>query len=305
LARSNNLQFKILRELAGPRNFASYFRPTYSDIAKKLGIDEETVRVRVRQAQQSGTIIGWQLMINPHLFGREATSVILDVDDPSSKHTMISQIKLIDEVVMIMDFYEKPLRVVFYHEDDRDRERRLDLIRSICGDKNPISWRVKYAPCNVKLKTTDWQILKALRRDSMQSNKEVAKDVGVSARTVKRRLAFMAEARAIHTFALGDVKKMPGTAYFFLVECANEKKKHDLDEKISSRLQNAVYADKSDKMYSMYAAVFSNMSEADETCRWIESLDGAENTKMHVMREIISIPEWLDKETDRRLRESG
>ncbi len=256
------------------------------------------------KTQQSGTIIGWQLMINPHLFGREATSVILDVYDPSSKHTMISQIKLIDEVVMIMDFYEKPLRVVFYHEDDRDRERRLELIKSICGDKNPISWRLGYAPFNAKLKRTDWQILKALRRDSMQSNLEVAQEVGVSARTVKRRLAFMVEARAIHTFALGDVKRMPGTAYFFLIECADEKKKHEIDANVSSRLENAVFADKSNKTYLMYAAVFPNMSEADETYRWIKSLDGAENTRMYVMREIISIPDWLDKETDRRLSES-
>jgi hypothetical protein len=97
---------------------------------------------------------------------------------------------------------------------------------------------------------------------------------------------------------------MPGTAYFFLIELADEKKKHEIDANISSRLENAVFADKSNNTYLMYAAVFPNMSEADETYRWIKSLDEAEKTKMYVMREIISIPDWLDKETDRRLRES-
>jgi DNA-binding Lrp family transcriptional regulator len=305
LARSSNLQLKIMRELASPRRFGSSLRPTYSGIAKKLGIDEETVRVRVRQAQRTGLILGWQLAINPHLLGREATSVLLEVKDPSSKPAMISKIKLIDEVVLIMDFYDRPLRVVFYYENERDKERRLDLIKSICGDENPTAWQVGYAPSNVKLKRTDWQILKALRSDSMQSNAEIAKEVRVSARTVKRRLSLMTETGAIHSFAMGDVKRMPGMAYYFLVDCPNEKKKREVDEQILGRLENAVFVDTANKQFSQYSAVFHNVGEADETYRWIKRLDGAENTRMSLMREIISVSDWFDKEIDSHLEQSG
>jgi DNA-binding Lrp family transcriptional regulator len=229
---------------------------------------------------------------------------LLDIDDPSSKPSMVSQIKLIDEVVLIMDFYEKPLRVVFCHENDRDRERRLSLIKSVCGDKNPVSWQVLFAPCNAKLKRTDWQILKALRRDLMQSNLEIANEVRVSARTVRRRLAFMTEERAIYTFAMGNVARMPGVSYFFLVKCTDEKKR-EVDEEILSRLENAVFVENNDKQFSSYAAVFHNMGEADETHRWVKSLNGVENARMLIMREIISVQDWFDKEVDRHLSDSS
>ena len=305
MARKDNLQLKILRELATPRDFGTYLRPTYSDVAKKLGIDEETVRVRVRQTQQAGAILGWQLSINPHLLGREATSAMLEVADPSSKQSMIAKIKLIDEVVMIMDFYERPLRVVFNHETDRDRERRLGLIESICGDDNPTTWQVGYAPCNVTLKRTDWEILKALRKDRLQTNAEIAAKVGVSARTVKRRLSFMTEARAIHTFAMGDVKRMPGMVYFFQVDCRDEAKKRRVNEAITSRLENAVFVDPRNRRYLTYTAVFRNASEAEETHRWMKAIDGAEDTKMYIMREIIAVEDWADKEIEKHLNESA
>lgn len=230
---------------------------------------------------------------------------MLEVDDPSSKDSVISRIKLVDEVVMIMDFYERPVRVVFYHENDRDRERRLSLIQSICGDMNPITWQDVFASCDVKLKRTDWQILKALRRDSMQSNADIANELRVSARTVKRRLSFMTESKAIYSFARGDVKKMPGMAYFFLVNCANGKKKDQVDEKITSRLENTVYIETGNKQYSTFAVVFHNPSEADETYRWMKTLDGADDVKMSMMREIISVTDWLDKEIDKHLQESS
>jgi DNA-binding Lrp family transcriptional regulator len=228
---------------------------------------------------------------------------MLEVDDPSSKDSVISRIKLVDEVVMIMDFYERPVRVVFYHENDRDRERRLSLIQSICGDKSPITWQDVFAPCDMKLKRTDWQILQVLRRDSMQSNADIANELRVSARTVKRRLSFMSESKAIYSFARGDVKKMPGMVYFFLVDCGNGKRKDQVDEKITSRLENAVYVETGNKQHSTFAVVFHNPSDADETYRWMKSLDGADDVKMSMMREIISVPDWLDKEIDKHLQE--
>jgi DNA-binding Lrp family transcriptional regulator len=291
-----------MKELASTTNFGSYLRPTYSDVAKKLGVDEETVRLRVSKAKHAGSILGWQLAINPHVLGREATSVMLEVNDSSLKQSMISQIKLIDEVVLIMDFYEKPLRVVFYHENDQDRGRRLELIKAICGDKDPIFWQLRFPSNNVKLKRTDWQILKVARRDLLLSNSEIANEIKVSARTVKRRLSFMTETSSIYSFMMGNVKRMPGMAYFFLVNSSNEKKKREIDEQILLRLETAIFVDTSNKQYSVYAAVFPNLSEADEIYRYIKSLDGAEKPKMSMMREIISVADLFDKEIDRHLR---
>jgi DNA-binding Lrp family transcriptional regulator len=305
LAKRSNLQLRILRELASPRTtFGTYLRPTYSSIAKKLGIDEETVRVNVKQSQQDGIIIGWMLEINLHILGQETTTTILEVDDASKKDLMIDRIRVIPGVIQMVNFFERGLRVDFCHENDGERERKLGLIKSITGDKNPVYWQRGFAPVNVKLKDTDWRILKALRRDSMQNNPEIAKEAGVSPRTVKRRLSFLIEEDVVYVRPVGDIKRFPGHVYFFLLNSTNEKKKRELDGMILARLEKAVFVDTRNKQYSVFAVVFQNMGEADETYRWIKSLDGVESTKMYLEQQIIHVYEWLDDEINKRLQEN-
>ena len=286
-----------------PTTVVHHLGPTYSDIAKKLGVDEETVRVRIRQVQHAGTIVQWLLEVNPHVLEREATSVLLEVNDASSKQKMISQVKLVDGVVMIIDLFDRPLRVEFYHENETDRQRKLDLIKLICGDKNPTYWQRGFPPCNAKLKRTDWEILKALRKDPTQSNADIAGKLRVSLRTVKRRLSHMIEADIIYSHMLGDVKRVPGIAYSILMNCMNEKQKHEIDKMILSKLDNAVFVDTRNKHYSLYAAVFHNMGEAEETYRWIKKIDGTMNIWMNMIREIIPVRAWLDDEIDKHLAE--
>jgi DNA-binding Lrp family transcriptional regulator len=59
-------------------------------IAKKLGVDEETVRTRINRLQRSGRFQGWQLILNLHLIGLELASVLLDVDDSATKKTVFA-----------------------------------------------------------------------------------------------------------------------------------------------------------------------------------------------------------------------
>jgi DNA-binding Lrp family transcriptional regulator len=293
-----------LRELASPRiTFSSYLRPTYSSIAKKLEIDEETVRVNVRDAQRDGIIVGWYVDINPHVFGRETLIVILEANDARKKNLMINQVRSVPGVMQIVDCYGMPLRVDFCYENDKDRDSKLDLIESICGDKNPLYWQRALPPINAKLKRTDWQIMKSLRRDPMLSNEQVAIEVGVSSRTVKRRISFLTEEKVIHSRPVGEIKRFPGHVYLLLVNCANERKKRQIDEMIASKLEQAVATDVRHKQYSTFSAVFNNMGEAEEMHQWVKSLEGAENTRMYMEQQIIHVFDWINNEINNRLAE--
>jgi DNA-binding Lrp family transcriptional regulator len=271
-----------------------YLRPTYSSIAKKLGVDEETIRVNVKHAHGAGIIVGWFLDINPQILGQEVTVALLEVADASKKDSIIKQIRAIPGVIQMVDFYERPLRVDFCHETDQEREERIELLKSISGDRKPVYWRRAFPSVNMKLKTTDWHIVKALRRDSMLSNSEIAKEIGVSPRTVKRRVSLMTAEDVIYSRPVGDIKRFPGHVYFFLIHCMNEKKKRESDELIRSKLEKAVFVDTRSKQYSIFSSVFHNMGEADELYRWIKDLDGVDETRMYLEQQIIQVYDWLD-----------
>jgi DNA-binding Lrp family transcriptional regulator len=90
-----------MRELASPASFRWDIRESYASIGKKLGVDAETVRKKVKRAQELGFLERWRLIPNPDVLGRESSGIHLDVDDEERKPVVIQQVRLVDGVVLI------------------------------------------------------------------------------------------------------------------------------------------------------------------------------------------------------------
>jgi DNA-binding Lrp family transcriptional regulator len=63
-----------------------------AEVAKKIGIDEETVRIRIQSLKQSGFLLGWRLILNANLLGRESHILVLELLD--SKRRIEQSLKL-------------------------------------------------------------------------------------------------------------------------------------------------------------------------------------------------------------------
>jgi len=151
----------IIRELSGPDGSYQWnVRHSYSAIAHKLGVDEETIRRRVRCLWHLGYIRGSELVINPYLLGREPVRVLLNVGNPQlTKKGVISQIKLIDGVLLIIDTLGQGLQVILFCENEETIARRTELIAAICqSTEDPWILRnldaLGFNLCKVKLTRT-------------------------------------------------------------------------------------------------------------------------------------------------------
>jgi hypothetical protein len=47
--------------------------------------------------------------------------------------------------------------------------------------------------------------------------------------------------------------------------------------------------------------IFDNLSEADDTVKWIRGLDGVDSVKMGIMKELIVVQDWLGDEISKRI----
>src|SRR5579871_3651276 len=166
-----------MKELTSPGSFRWDVRESYSKIAKRLAIDEETLRKRMRRAQEIGLLQGMHLILNPHLIGCESAALELAVDNEDRKAAAISQIKLIEGMVFIVNFLGNKLRTVFFYDDERALSRRVQLIRSICASSPGLQWKDPFPRCNLKLRKTDWLIIRAMRREARRSLPEIAKQI--------------------------------------------------------------------------------------------------------------------------------
>ena len=297
----DDLQIRIMKELASPRSFRWDIRESYASIAERLGVDEETVRRRVKQARQSGFLKGWKLFLNPHLIGWESTGMQLDIDDEERKAEVISQIQQLDGVVILVDFHGRALRVILYFADESDLERKIQRIVAICSSDKLVRWQGGFPASDMKMKRTDWEIVRAFRQNPRRSPSGVADEVRISTRTVKRRLSLMIESNSIYMLPELDYDKSLGVACDFLIVCPDEKKKTEIDRIMLTKLDRVVFALTDVKEFSIFALICMNLSESEEIRRWMKELDGVSDVRVDIMRGNILVDRWLDEEVEKRI----
>ena len=291
----------IIRELTGPEGAYQWnVRQSYSIVARNLGIDEETVRRRVRGMENRGLLKGSELIVNPYLVGREPVRMLLrGTHSGQAKRTAISQIRLVDGTLLIVDMQGDSLQVLLFCES-KAVDRTAQLITSIAGCKDPIVLRnlggLGFYPSDIRLTETDFRILLSLRRSPRKSTSRIADEVGISTRTVERRLDLMIEKKAFFRMFRLDFQKSDGITCSVIVTYGDEGKKEKLDRTIASRLDKTIFLATAARTASQFNFVCSNIAEAESIKEWIERLDGVSRADMGIIREYILTSEWLDEE---------
>ena len=299
--RPDDLDVRIIKELGSPSSLQWNVRETYSNIARRIGVDEETVRRRLKRAEELGSLPGWRMMINPNLIGCEACCLDLEVEDEGKKDRMISEIRRVDGVIKILDFRGRGLQATLYHQTQDAKRRKIELIASICGSPQPTVWELEFPHPVVRMTRTDWEIVEAMLDDARKSLEDVAKSVGVSVRTVERRLTAITKGRVVYLQGTPNFRLFAGLSCVFLVFCPDHKKKSTVDRNLLSKVKRTELSNTSPKEYSTFVMLYENLAEADDTIEWMRSLDGVSSVKMGIMKELIVVQDWLSDEISKRI----
>ena len=297
---ADDLDVRIIKELGNPNSLQWNVRETYSSIAERLGVDEETVRRRLKRGEQVGSLSNWKMMVNPRLIGCEAANVQLKVKDEKRKADIISELRKIDGIVKILDFRGVKLLLTLYYQDNASLNTKKDKIRSIRGCMELTDWELGFPEPQIRMKTTDWKIIGSMLDDPRRNLKDVSESVGVSVRTVERRLNEMSESHAVYLQGTPNFSKFAGLSCVFIVYCPDQAKKLAVDHAILSKVKRIELANTSSKQYSTFVTLFDNLAESDAFIGWISGLDGINSVSMGIMRELIVVQNWLQEEVTKR-----
>jgi DNA-binding Lrp family transcriptional regulator len=170
-------------------------RRSYVAVARSLGVDEETVRNRLKRLKEGGFLVGWRILPNPSLFGRSSVLQHLAFDGNPTKGEAISRLREMEGVVVVASFYGSDLLITLFDDAERTASKRL---ATLAPKGQAAEWHGMNLPTtSFRMTHTDWQIVSLMLRDAERSVSEVAAEVRLSARTVKRRLDGMMAASAI------------------------------------------------------------------------------------------------------------
>jgi len=301
LRRTDQLDRSIVRELISPGSIRWDVREPYSRIAKRLAVDEETVRRRLARLRKAGVIGSYVLFLNPRILDRKNALFFLELKDYDSITQVIPKLKLMDGIISFTCVHEVGLLVSCFYQSETALSRQIALIESICGTKTAMIWTAPYPQFSGVLTKTDWIILQALRKGPRRKLSDLASDLGISSRTINRRLKRLNDGSVMLLFLEFDLSKVEGVRYLLITHCRDRKKKREADEIMLSRLPNLIYSETWAWNYSLFVFACENILEAESVSDWVGKINGMSNMKLGIIKNRIHNMDWIDEEIQRRI----
>jgi DNA-binding Lrp family transcriptional regulator len=292
----DELDVKILRALisesrASPSS--AEVRLSLRAIAARIRADDMTVNYRYKRLQKSGALSDWHLILNPSFFSRSVLDVVVDVQPESEKADMIRKLKLIDGVFMILNFFGRALKILTMYSSNESRSRTIELISRITNAERITQSRMPLPLSRTKLLTeTDVKIIGALSKDARKSSALVAKELGLSTRTVRNRIDRLRQENTIFTFPSLNIYGIAGLipVYLSYTYCNGTKSSVDramLTHFESSYLWGGFYDP--DRGFIMLDA--PTMGNVPRILEWAKSQPGIASARIDIPTEQFSYPE--------------
>jgi DNA-binding Lrp family transcriptional regulator len=290
----------LMRELWGSPVLWNV-KKTYVDIARKLGVDEETVRNRIKYLKESGFLLGWRLTPNPVLFGRKSSFLFLEFETEEDKEESIPRLAKMDGVVVIASIYGTSLLVTLFDDDEMNSAKEITTKMGIKTESFTTPGMILPRPISPKVAATDWQIIGLLLRDAETKVQEVAKQVKLSTKSVNRRLNELMTSRAVFIMPLVNLTKAGGIPYHLLVE-TEEEKRSEVDQSVNSRIENLVFKASASKKDLIFGFNGTNVAEGNEILKWVKTLPGVKSARMNIVERVVHVFDWLEKEVDKHTK---
>lgn len=287
----------LMRELWGSPEVWNV-RKSYTQIASRLGVDEETVRNRIRNLRDSGFLLGYRLVPNPVLLSRTFASLRVEFKDRESKQAAIQRLAKIDGVVNIGSTYDKSVLVTLLAEENQDFSKILDL-----GVEGEVSWvpGLDLSQTSFRMTRLDWEVVSLLLRDAEKKLSNVAKQLKVSTRTVKRRLNMMMKEGAVFTMPIVDLRKTSGISYQLRVQ-SEPGEKIAVEKAVAAEIGNVIFRASDTQNGSVFGFTGANVAEGSDILEWVKQQPGVRSASIAITERVVHVFDWIQNEVDKQVK---
>jgi DNA-binding Lrp family transcriptional regulator len=306
----DQLDFKIFRTLGlrpYGREAGDFGRLNPWVIAKKLGVDGNTVKIRLAKMKKNGFIRYFQIYPNYRLLGINGGAYLFEIDGPERKNDIINQCALVEGVTEIASFVGNEICIDFTYRDAKDESRRLKLLSGLANAKKSEKFYERVMPSvRIELSNTDWRIIKALRYNAFKPLSKVAQELGLSTKTVRRRFERMIDNNAVIIVPVIHPGDVPNTiTHVLLLYFKESQRQQALIEALRLFEDNYFLVDTMPEGNAMLGLVAQTLAETEDNFIKAKKIDGIRNVKMLILKETREFSEWLDLEIDRKIVETS
>jgi DNA-binding Lrp family transcriptional regulator len=280
-------------------------RSSYRQIALSIGLSTNAVKTRILRLVSSGVIRQFFTSVNVAAFGYSKLCYLFIRNSKSIEETL-SRIKLLGQLVLEVEGIGGiSLIAIAINEDNEEKIELLAealkpaLIQNIFVGQS--------SPLKLKLRKTDFRILKCLLADTRMEISEIARQISVSSKTAGDRLTKLKENRIVIFNVATDPLNMKGYIRCgMLVRLENGVTKQTLrlvQDVLENQFIIALPMIHQDNIMS-FQLVVSSIFDLDPTLKKIESLDGVRSAEVFIPQRGRMHQDWILREIDQRVKVS-
>ncbi|HEY7110781.1 MAG TPA: winged helix-turn-helix transcriptional regulator [Nitrososphaeraceae archaeon] len=287
----------ILRLLIGDS------RSSYRQIAITIGLSTNAVKTRILRLISSGVIRQFFTTVNVAAFGFSKLCYLFIRNSKSIEETL-SRIKLLGQMVVEVEGIGGTSLIGI--AISRENEERIELLTEAL--KPALIQNIfvgQSSPLKLKMKKTDFRILKCLIADSRMEISEIAKQISVSSKTVSNRLEKLKQHRIVLFNVATDPLKMKGYIRCGMLVRLENHLSYKTPRLVQNMLEDqcliALPMIHHDNVMS-FQLVVNSIFDLDPAIRRIESLDGVMSAEVFVPQRARMHQDWIIREIDERVK---
>jgi DNA-binding Lrp family transcriptional regulator len=277
-------------------------------IGRKLGIDEKTVRVRVKKMEDDGFIKYYQAMPNLALFQLKNMSTYrFEALNIATKHRVIEYVQELPFIVEANDYLGQVVSVSITGTSseviDKVASRlayRFELNRWLLGGhiiREPIS----------AVDRLDWQIIQELRYDALSGAKELSESLSLTPRMVEYRIKKLLSSDMLLVRAIINSQKQQGLIFYELEMSVDETKRYEVIKRLSEIYAEKLWSVRTLAAGILLANIFAfTLAEPEEAYVNTLKLNGVRSCSLFIFKEMVEPkrPNWMDGLIEQKIASS-
>ena len=278
-------------------------------IGRKLGLDEKTVRVRVKKMEDDGFIKYYQAMPSLALFQlKNMNTYRFEALNIATKQRVIEHIQELTYIVEAIDYLGQVVSVSITGTSSEEIDQvasglanTFELYKWILGS------RIIKKPVSVADRL-DWQIIQELRYDALSGVKELSESLSITPRMVEYRIKKLLASEMLLVRAIINSQKQQGLIFYELEMSVDETKRYEVIKRLSE-----IYAEKLWSVRTLAAGVLLanffafTLAEPEEAYVNTLKLEGVRSCSLFIFKETVEPkrPNWMDGLIEQKIASSS
>ncbi|MFQ5999612.1 MAG: Lrp/AsnC family transcriptional regulator, partial [Candidatus Bathyarchaeia archaeon] len=268
-------------------------------IARKLQVTTNTVKNRIRKLVEEGVLLGFETHLSATFFNATHCWLGTELYSNEPEEKIVHEIGEIEKVSFIMPTTEKLMVIAmdFLNSSDLDNTiQQISRKKGITGIQTYIYSSQRFHK-KIDVSPLDWKIINSIRFNSRKSPSEIAKECGVSTRTVNRRLRRLHEGGVIHHTITLDPMASKGTiVYGIFAEYDARFPREKVVKSITNNVKNLfnyfVMVNSPTIMMIFFGNRFSDIHDNENA---IKTVKGVRSIKTYFCTKVYYFKDWRDR----------